>query len=189
MPDERPKLKVDACLPLRMSHVAPGAVDRRRKAVLAGPQRQTRTTTGLSAFDRKDVLSQLCARIEALESKIDGLIALVVHEQQREAQEHAVSLELSGEGLRFRWPEALRPGQVLELELTLILFPPLDVRFLVQVEACEEEQEDSGAEQRHHMVSARFLAISEDCRDEIHRYMLTSQRQQRRAERGESASP
>jgi hypothetical protein len=186
MTSERPRLRVDACLPLRLKKVAPAALDRRRKAVLAGPHRTTRTTTGLSAFDRKDVLSQLVARVEALESKIDSLVALIVQEQQREAREHAVSLELSGEGLMFRWPAPMKPGQVLELELGLVLFPPQEVTFLVQVEACEEWQEEPEPDDDgpHYMITARYLAISEDNRDDIHRYMLTSQRQLRRTERG-----
>ena len=174
------RVHVDACLPLRVRPVASGEVARRRKAVLGGPQvREPNTSSLYPRYERMDVLGQIVSRLEGLEAKIDGLVALVLLEQQRRARHEAVNLELHGEGLTFRWPTALTLHEVMELDLGLMLFPPREITFVAQVEQCQiEEGED--AVQPHYLVSARFIAINEADRDEIHRFMINAQRQQRR---------
>lgn len=178
-------VRLDACLPLRLSQVSPQAVERRRTAVLTGP-RVTETSSSLFAqYDPQNSLDNLANRIRALEDKIDQLTALIVRDRQREAREQAISMEIHGEGLRFRWPAELPPGQVLELALTLTLLPPTEIFFLARVAGCEQEPADQVAEDeaRQFLVDTEFVAINEDQRDAIHRFIFSSQRQQRRTER------
>lgn len=177
-------VRLKACLPLRLTTVSPQAVERRRTAVLTGPS--TEACAGLlSQYDPTNSLETLANRIQALEQKIDQLTALMLRDRQQEAREQAVSMELHGEGLRFRWPVPVEPGQVLELALTLTLMPPTEILFLARVTGCQLEPEDQvgDEEQRHYLVESDFSAINEDHRDAIHRFILTSQRQQRRTER------
>jgi len=156
--------------------VPPDAVERRRSAVLAGPQREA-TSPGIHRFDRADVLTELVARIDTLESKIDALVAMMLRDQQREAMDLSIPLEIHGHGLRFRWAEPLDPGQVVQLDITLRLYPPSEVCCLAEVETCEP-----GQDQPPYLVEARFVAISAASQDEIHRFILSSQRQQRRSD-------
>ena len=56
-------------------------------------------------------------------------------------------------------------------------FPPTDITVLARIIACEP---DGAEDQPQHQISARFVAISEGCQDEIHRFILTTQRRERR---------
>lgn len=177
-------VRLSACLPLRVKQVSAEAADRRRTAVLTGPQISEPSPGLLGRHDPTNTLDQLVARVETLEAKIDQLLALVLRDQQRAAREDAVSLELHRSGVRFRWPEPLEADQVLEGALTLGLIPPVEIFFLAQVSQCAPEpatQVDPD-EARQYLVQARFTAITEDHRDAIHRFIITAQRQQRRTD-------
>lgn len=169
---------VEACLPLNLKPIDSDELERRRIAVLSGPQvRQQTSSTLFPRFDSKDLLTQLVGRIEALEQKIDGLVAIALQEQRRRTRDMAVHLNLHGDGLRFRWPTAVEAGSTLEITLGLTLFPPREIDFLAEVEACVSEESPS----THYQVDAQFVAIGEGDRDEIHRFILAAQRQQRRS--------
>ena len=178
-------VRLSACWPLRLSRVSPQAVERRRTAVLTGPRVSETSSSLFAQYDPQSSLDNLANRIRVLEEKIDQLTALIVRDQQREARDQAVSMEIHGDGLRVRWPEAMESGQVLELALTLTLMPPTEFFFLARVASCEPEPEDQvgGDEERQFLMDVEFLAINEDHRDAIHRFIFTSQRQQRRTER------
>ena len=178
-------VRLGACLPLRLSQVSPQAVERRRTAVLTGPRVSETSSTLFAQYDPQNSLDNLANRIRALEDKIDHLTAMLLRDQQREAREQAISMEIHGEGLRFRWPMELSSGEVLELALTLTLLPPTEIFCLARVTGCEQEPEDQVAEgeARQFLVDTQFVAINEDHRDAIHRFIFTSQRQQRRTER------
>ncbi len=184
MPDKG-GVRLGACLPLRLSQVSPEAAARRRVAVLTGPRVAETSAALFAQYDSTNSLDNLANRIRVLEDKIDHLTALILRDRQREAREEGVSMEIHGEGLRFRWPEEFKPGEVLELALTLTLLPPTEIFFLARVAGCEQEPEDQVAEgeARQFMVDSEFVAINEDHRDAIHRFIFTSQRQQRRTER------
>jgi hypothetical protein len=173
-------------LPLKLKLVSPGSVEQRRTAVLYGPQIQEPPLSPLSSrLERKDPIAQLVNRIDVLEQKIDQLLALILKEQLQEARDKAVLLEIHGEGLLFRWPEEIVVGRVIELDLELALMPPTDIRCLAKVQRCEpepQEQVDPDA-QRHFIIETQFLEISEAGLDQIHRFILTTQRQERRRDR------
>ena len=175
-------VRLGACLPLRLSRVSPQALERRRTAVLTGPRVRETSSSLFAQYDPQNSLDNLANRIRALEDKIDQLTALIVRDQQREAREQAVSMEIHGEGVRFRWPGAMVEGEVVELALTLTLLPPTEIFVLARITGCEPEPEDQVAEgeARQFLVDTEFEAINEDHRDAIHRFIFTSQRQQRR---------
>lgn len=176
MSDKIPAVRVAACLPLELKTVSPADIERRRAAVYAGPQiREHPPAQSSFRAERQDILNQIVGRLEALESKIDALATLMLRDQQREAREQAISMELSGDGLVIYWPTPLPVGQVVELDLTLALFPPAEISFLAEVIRCDPDSASGG-----HEVEVRFVTISETSRDEIHRFILTSQRHQRR---------
>ena len=172
-------VRVDACLPLQLKPVPADELGRRRTAVLGGLQvREPPTSSVFPRYERKDLLAHIASQLEALENKMDSLVALVLQEQRRRARDHAVNLELHGRGITFRWPTPVEIGATIEANLGLTLFPPREIDFLAEVESCEPEA-PPGCQ---HLVSARFVAIAEGDRDEIHRFILNAQRQQRRSQ-------
>ena len=74
--------------------------------------------------------------------------------------------------------QVFQSASTIEANLGLTLFPPREIDFLAEVESCEPEA-PPGCQ---HLVSARFVAIAEGDRDEIHRFILNAQRQQRRSQ-------
>jgi|GEM_PF-6423428 hypothetical protein len=178
--------RLAACLPLRMNLVPVEEKQRRRTAVLSGPHLEPTGESRFSGYERSDdPFSQLFARVDTLEQKLDALIDLMMRDQQQEARRAGVSLELHGEGISFRWPKALAVGETIELEITLSLYPAREIFFLAEVKTCEEEAASAVGEGQapHHLVEARFAAISPSDHDAVHRFILISQRKQRRTER------
>ena len=70
--------------------------------------------------------------------------------------------------------DPLDVGSSFDLELTLSFVPPRTVRSLAKVVACSALAEGGYA------VELSFDTISEQARDELHRYMLTTERLRRR---------
>lgn len=178
--------RLAACLPLRMNLVPAEEKQRRRTAVLSGPHLESTGNARLSPYERsEDPIAQLFSRIDTIEQKLDALIDLMMRNQQQEARREGISLELHGEGVAFRWPKPLVVGETIELEITLSLYPAREIFFLAEVLNCTEEDASSVGEGQspHHLVEARFAAISPADHDAVHRFILTSQRKQRRSER------
>jgi hypothetical protein len=174
---------------MKLRVVADEARRRRELAVLSGPQVRDRRGTAHENIDDdgewKDPLSKLVQRVESLEEKVDTILSLLLRKEQQTARRAGVPLELWGQGLSFRWPEALELGRVLELELTLSLVPARDVFCLVKVTrvVCEADDEVGEGETPHFLVEANFEVIGDADLDAVHRFILTSQRQQRRRAR------
>ncbi|MFH1132612.1 MAG: hypothetical protein V1754_14855 [Pseudomonadota bacterium] len=180
-------VRLAACLPLRLKNVSNEAKDRRLNAVLSGPKVQRESNAVRPRWEpREDPIAFLASRIEALEHKVDTLISLILRNEQQAARESGIPMELHGEGVAFRWTEPFSVGQILELEVTLSLLPAVDVVFLAEVIDCNEETKDETTdegEENYYLVDARFVAIGEGDLDAVHRFIFTSQREQRRWQR------
>lgn len=124
-------------------------------------------------------LEELVARIGGLERKVDTLLELLLRREQQEALRSSTVVELEMQRLGFVWPEALAPGQRVELELVLGLLPPTSLRCRAEVERCTP-LEPEGEEPPGFQVQARFVDLAETEADALHRYMLTVQRRSRR---------
>jgi len=172
--------KVSASLPLRVHKLGPESRKRRSSAMLGGPAVAPSQMTQPNAVDRRDPLTHLAQRVEIMEQKLDTLLTLVLRKQQQEARRLAVPLEIDALGLSYSSTEPLTVGQALELEITLGIFPPLEINCICEVTACEPEPGDRPEDSRFR-VCAAFDAISEADLDKIHRFILTTQRERRRA--------
>jgi hypothetical protein len=172
----RPAYAVSAVLPLEVRKLRAEAVELHSRAVLSGPGVQP--PRGRLSGDRRDPLTDIVRRLDGLEEKVDMVLALLLRQERHEARGRSTPLELHGEGLRFHWHEPLAESESIELEVALNLLPPIEITCVACVERCLE----IGGDAPVYDVDARFVAISEADRDELHRFMLTTERQKRRAQ-------
>lgn len=164
---------VAACLPLKVQRVDTEQAETRRIAVMTTPLGQPVDGRGHERVGRGE--RDLASRVEAIEQKLDMILAILTDREAQQSAEQAVYLELSSDRAVFAWPETVAVGATLELELTLGLMPPKRVHCLATVEACEAADEA-------YRVHARFSAIRQEDVDALHRYVITSQRSRRRSE-------
>ena len=170
--------EVCAALPLRIEAVTAQSRSQQLNSALLGPAPEI-DRGARPLFERQDPIVQLAGRIEAIERKVDALLAIMLRMERQQGGVARVPTTLCSEGIGFVWPEEVAPGSELYLELPLGAFPPIELCCVVKVERCEAREDAS------YSVWGRFEAISEGGRDDLHRFMLASQRHVRRTRRGE----
>lgn len=177
-------MKATAFLPLRVENVEEGEFEQRRQAVLFGPQIVESYIANPSRFDRGDSLAAMATRLDALEKKIDAVLALLLRQEQNRPHDEAVALEIWGEGMSFRWPSPIASGQRLELHFTISWLPPIDIHLLAEVTDCLPELGE-GSGFRRYRITTTYVAISENQQNAIYRFLLASDGLKRRQEREE----
>jgi hypothetical protein len=116
-----------------------------------------------------------------LEQKIDTLLTVMLRAQWLEAQRSAVSMEVDAAGITFESDEPWPVGETLELDITLSLYPFAEISCLAEVVSLDAVRPSADEHTSGYLVAARFVAISEADLDHIHRFILTTQRERRRA--------
>lgn len=162
--------RLDASLPLELRPVSAA----QKRQVRAATQSGVEQVMPPAMHGQAETIDALAQRISSLEQKIDALVGLLAEQRRRDARDHEVLVELGAEGLCAHLDDPLDVGSSFDLELTLSFVPPRTVRSLAKVVACSALAEGGYA------VELSFDAISEQARDELHRYMLTTERLRRR---------
>lgn len=168
---------VRAQLPLDLAEITPQERETRLAHPIVGPIIDLK---GRRRHEGNESIEDLVNRIDQLETKIDTLITLLVQKEQNSAKERTFDISLERDAIEFSWPNALQVGSFHEINLTLSLIPPDELKTVIEVLACQKEENDF-------RIRARFDRLSEQEEDALHRFMLTAQRRTRRA--SQSASP
>lgn len=112
------------------------------------------------------------ATLPEMESGNDGFMVVRWLDSENIPPEH---VNLSGGGVRFKMPDYLEPGTLINVQLFLPLVPPRVICAVAEVLRCNELQLfwRSGI---FYSTAMRFLCIDEKDRDSIISYVLMEQR-------------
>ncbi len=105
-----------------------------------------------------------------LNTKLDAIINMLTFQREGISALPFVKVDISGAGLKFSSPEKYNHRDILELKMLLPMMPP--VALYVYGEVIKVESSMNGFE-----IAVKFIAMDEDIRDEIVKFVFKRQRE------------
>lgn len=125
--------------------------------------------------DKKALDEELFTLIMMMDKKLDLLLEVLCKPKGDSCVEDRVSkVNISGSGIRFYSNRPYERGQLLKLTIFLPIFPQPSISAVGEV-ARSEAVDKNGT--KEYQVAAKFMAISEDDREEIVRYTFKRERE------------
>lgn len=132
---------------------------------------------------------EIINEIQGIHRKLDFIIRLLgKSDKENIFNREPVEVNLSGSGMKFRCKEGFVSGDFLDIKLVLPISSGILIELIGQVVRCNsliEEKTDSVKGLNE--VAIKFIAINEDDREFIIRYIFKRQRELLRAEEDNSA--
>lgn len=124
--------------------------------------------------------------IHSIHRKLDFIIKLLgPSDEENIFKKEPEEVNISGSGMRFRTPEPLRAGEYVEVKLVLPIASGVIIELIGQVVRCISSPLEACSDvHRQHETAMTFVAINEDDREFIIRYVFKRQRELLRAEEG-----
>jgi len=114
--------------------------------------------------------------LRMLNAKLDAIINMLTFQREGFSALSFVKINISGSGLSFVSTEQYNQGDILELKMLFPMLPP--VALYVYGEIVKVESAMNGFE-----IAVKFIAMDEDIRDEIIKFVFTRQRELLRQKR------
>ena len=108
-----------------------------------------------------------------INEKLDTMIKILSEGEASKTNlsfKQACYINISGSGLRFITKEKITPGTFLKIHILIPLFPSFVITTLAQAVRSDERED------KKYEIGARFVAIHEDDRDALIRYIFIRQR-------------
>jgi hypothetical protein len=118
--------------------------------------------------------------LKMLNAKLDTIINILTFQREGFSALPFLKVNISGAGLRFPSPEKYSRGDIIELKMLLPMMPP--IALYVYGEVIEVESIISGFE-----TAVKFIAMDEDIRDEIVKFVFQKQREMLRQKRDQAS--
>jgi hypothetical protein len=162
--------RVDSYLPLQ-ARLVPAEERETIRARTSGP-----TSIGESRAlpDLQDRL--LNDWIKILNSKLDTIINILALQREGFSSMPVSSVNISGGGLGFFSKDRYTLGNIIEIKTVLPMTPP--VALFIYGEVVKIDQRSNG-----YMVATKYVAMDEDIRDEIVKFVFRRQREILREQR------
>lgn len=114
-----------------------------------------------------------------LDKKLEMVLSFLDPDKKDQAgRERPRDVVLSASGMKVALEERLKVGDLLELKITLPVFPPLITVMLAQVLRVQPKPAQAGV--NLYEIALVFVAINDQDREEIIRYTFQKQREQLR---------
>lgn len=155
--------RVDARIPLEVYRVPPGT----REGIRSRVSGETIPSEMRTLPDLDDKL--LTDWLKMLNAKLDTLISMLVLQREGFSSLSLADVNISGGGVSFTARERYGKGEVLELKMMLPLLPP--VALYAYGEVVQEESAADGCR-----IAVKFIAMDEEIRDEIVKFVFKRQR-------------
>jgi hypothetical protein len=124
-----------------------------------------------------DVKDQLLADwLKMLNAKLDSIINMLTFQREGFGSLPFAQINISGGGMGFTSREPYNQGDVLEIKMILPMLPP--VALYLYGEVVKVEKQINGF-----YTAVKFIAIDEDIRDEIVKFVFRKQREMLRDKR------
>ncbi len=119
-----------------------------------------------------------------LDKKLDMVLNFLDPDKKDQSgSEQPRDVELSASGMKVALEERLEVGDLLELKITLPVFPPLITVLLAQVLRVRPKPSREGV--NLYEIALVFVAVNDQDREEIIRYTFQKQREQLRQRKAE----
>lgn len=115
--------------------------------------------------------------LKMLNAKLDAIINTLTFQQEGFSALPFLKVNISGAGLRFPSTKKYNQEDILELKMLLPMMPP--VALYIYGEVVKVESDMNGFE-----IAVKFIAMDEDIRDEIVKFVFKRQREILRQKRG-----
>jgi hypothetical protein len=162
--------RVDAHIPFEVRVVPPEERQKVRSKISG--------ETILAEFQKlPDIEDKLLSDwFKVLNSKLDSIINMLTFQREGFSSMSFTSVNISGGGLSFSSKERYNIGDVIEMKMLLPMIPP--VALYLYGEAVKiDRQIDS------YSIAVKFIAIDEEIRDEIVKFVFGKQREMLRDKR------
>lgn len=114
--------------------------------------------------------------LKLLNAKLDCLVTLLTREKEGFSSLPFLKVNISGGGLCFHTSQEYARGDILELKMLLPMMPPVALISYGEIVALETQPDGLA-------IGVKFVAIDEEIRDEIIRFVFKMQREQLREKR------
>lgn len=114
--------------------------------------------------------------LKMLNAKLDSIISMLTFQREGFGSLPFVQVNISGGGLGFNSKEKYNKGDVLEIKMLLPMMPP--VALYIYGEVVKIEQQINS-----YAIAVKFIAMDEDIRDEIVKFVFRRQREMLREKR------
>lgn len=108
--------------------------------------------------------------LKMLNTKLDAIINMLVFQREGFSSLPFKNVNISGGGLSFPSKETYRSGDIIEMKMMLPIIPP--IAMFIYGEVVNVETQVSG-----YMIAIKFIALDEDIRDEIVKFVFKRQRE------------
>jgi len=127
----------------------------------------------------RELFDAILRSLFELDKKLEMVLGFLDPEKKDQAgRERPRHVVLSASGMKVALEERLEVGDLLELKITLPVFPPLITVLLAQVLRVEPKPTREGV--NLYEIALVFVAINDQDREEIIRYTFQKQREQLR---------
>lgn len=114
--------------------------------------------------------------LKMLNAKLDSIINMLTFQREGFGSLPFAQVNISGGGLGFNSREKYNQGDVLEIKMILPMMPP--VALYIYGEVVKIEQQINS-----YAIAVKFIAMDEDIRDEIVKFVFRRQREMLREKR------
>ncbi|MCL0084910.1 PilZ domain-containing protein [Thermodesulfovibrionales bacterium] len=156
--------RVDADIPMKVRLVPPEERNTIRSRVSGG----ILAGEFQALADLEDRL--LTDWLKMLDAKLNSIIAMLSLHLDEFCSLPLTKVNISGSGLRFSSTERYNSGDILEVKMMFPLIPPITIYVYGEV-VTVNDFEDRFA------ISVKFIAIDEEVRDEITRFVFKKQKE------------
>jgi len=114
--------------------------------------------------------------LKMLNAKLDSLINMLTFQREGFGSLPFAQINISGGGLGFTSMEPYNRGDVLEMKMILPMMPPVALYIYGEVVKVDKQINS-------HAIAVKFIAMDEDMRDEIVKFVFRRQREMLREKR------
>ncbi len=162
---EREYSRVDAFLPLHVRLVPP----EEQHNLWSRASREILSIRNIPLPELRDEALYECLTI--INNKIDAILNMLNLEKSGINVLTPSSINISGNGMSFEWPERYSPKDILELKITLPTCPELVFFIYAEVVRCVP------GECCNNRISVTYTLIDEDVREKIVKFVFERQRE------------
>ncbi len=114
--------------------------------------------------------------LKMLNAKLDAIINMITFQREGFGSLPFMQVNISGGGLNFSSPEKYNLGDVLEMKMMLPMMPPVAMYIYGEVVKLESHANVNS-------IAVKYVAIDEEIRDEIVKFVFRTQREMLREKR------
>lgn len=162
--------RVDSYVPLQLRLVPADERDSIKS-------RTSGQTTSVDTRELPDLPDRLLNDwIKVINSKLDAIVNMLVLQREGFGSMPVTRINLSGGGIAVITKERYSVGNIVEIKMVLPMIPP--IALYVYGEVAKVDMLTNG-----YSIAAKFIAMDEDVRDEIVKYVFRRQREILREQR------